>query len=361
MKTRNLFKWAFHRARARARVTCTVFALLGAPVALAEDPVAEAQPDAAQLARVEAAVDRALQYLATVQNEEGSFPQGVNPVGPNNGVNGVCLLAYLGRGHTPSRGPYRQVVNRAIRYILSTQTETGLYASKGPSHGVMYEHALATLSMVESYGSVPSLEMRRSVQRAVDLIVKAQTPEGGWRYTPNPTDADLSVTVMQVVALHAAQNARLNVPQATVDKAAAYVKKCIVPSGGFTYQPGGAPTCAQTAAGSLCLQLLGDFQNPAVLKALQFLQAREFNGNIDPYFYYTTYYAMQSHFQAGDQQWATWHPRVRKFLLENQNEDGSWPGFGEEKFNGPVAKCYSTAMATMCLEVYMHFLPAYQR
>ena len=81
---------------------------------------------------------------------------------------------------------------------------------------------------------------------------------------------------------------------------------------------------------------------------------------MDPYFWYTSYYAMQAHFQAGETQWAAWHPRVRKFLLDTQNEDGSWPGHGEDKFNGP-AMTYSTALGAMCLEVYMHYLPAYQR
>jgi hypothetical protein len=108
------------------------------------------------------------------------------------------------------------------------------------------------------------------------------------------------------------------------------------------------------------MQLLGQFDDPSVAKALQVLQSKPYNGQIDPYFYYTSYYAMQAHFQAGETQWATWHPRVRKFLLETQDEDGSWPGHGEEKFNGP-AKTYSTALGAMCLEVYMHYLPAYQR
>ena len=53
-------------------------------------------------------------------------------------------------------------------------------------------------------------------------------------------------------------------------------------------------------------------------------------------------------------------PRVRALLLESQQSDGSWPGWGEERINGP-AKCYSTAMASITLEVYMHYLPAYQR
>jgi len=349
----------------RRRCLCLPLGLLllsgAAAGASAEEPAGEAStPDARELLRVEAAVDRALEHLAKVQHQDGWWPQAVNASGPNNGVNGFCLLAFMGRGHTPGRGPYQEVVGRAVSYVLSTQDKQGLYASVGNSHGAMYEHALATLSLIEAYGSVPSVDMRRSVQKAVDLIVSAQNKEGGWRYNPRPGDADLSVTVMQVVALRAAINARLNVSQTTTDRAIMYVKSCAAKGGGFSYQPNGKPNCAQSAAGALCLQLLGRFDDPAVKSALEYLQKKPYNEHLDAYFYYTSYYAMQAHFQAGEAQWSVWHPRVRKFLLETQNEDGSWPGYGEEKLNGP-ARAYSTAVGAMCLEVYMHYLPAYQR
>ena len=165
---------------------------------------------------------------------------------------------------------------------------------------------------------------------------------------------------MQVVALRAAQNARLRVPEKTLEQARAYVKKCAKPKGGFAYQPGQGVKDAQSAAGALCLQLLGDYDDPDVKLALESLQAHDYKPQMDAYFHYMNYYAMQAHFQAGEEQWAKWHPRVRSQLLETQNADGGWPGWGEERLNGP-AKCYSTAMAAITLEVYMHYLPAYQR
>ena len=42
---------------------------------------------------------------------------------------------------------------------------------------------------------------------SIELIIAAQNPEGGWRYTPQPRDADVSVTVCQVMALRAAHKA----------------------------------------------------------------------------------------------------------------------------------------------------------
>ena len=297
----------------------------------------------------------ALDHLSKVQDAAGWWPQAVNPAGPNNGVNGFCLLAFLGRGHTPGRGPYQAVVGRAVNYLLSTQNEQGLYASVGASQGPMYEHALATLALIEAYGSVPSLDMRRSVQRAIDLIVASQNPQGGWRYQPVPADADLSVTVMQVVALRAAVNARLNVPQATLDRAVQYVKSCTAAGGGFSYMPGHGPSFAQTAAGALCLQLLGQFDDPSVAAALKLLQSKEYNGSIDPYFYYTSYYAMQAHFQAGETQWATWHPACGSFCWKSKTRTAVGPATAKKNSTVPAvairqrwARCASKFICTTC-------------
>lgn len=52
--------------------------------------------DARQLVRVEAAVDRAIEYLASKQDPAGWWPQGVSSK-PNTGVNAafVCLLSWV--------------------------------------------------------------------------------------------------------------------------------------------------------------------------------------------------------------------------------------------------------------------------
>jgi prenyltransferase beta subunit len=276
-------------------------------------------------------------------------------------VTALCLLAFMGRGPAPGRGPYRETVGRTIEFLLDSRQDNGLIVRPGGnSHGPMYEHALATLGLIEASGWLVEPEVRQACQQAIDLIVHAQNKEGGWRYQPQPNDADLSVTVMQVVALRAAQNARLDVPTETLDRAVEYVKRCAKPEGGFAYQPGQGVKHAQSAAGALCLQLLGQHDAPEVAKALASLQQRKYEHGMDSYFHYMNYYAMQAHFQAGEEQWAAWHPRVRTLLLETQNPDGSWPGWHEDNINGR-SKCYSTAMAAMALEVYMHYLPAYQR
>jgi hypothetical protein len=305
--------------------------------------------------RVTASVDRGLAYLASKQNPDGSWHK-------NNAVNALAMLAFLGRGHAPGHGPYRDVVERGKKFLLaSANRETGYV-----SFSSMYEHGLATLALAELYGMDPDPEIEEKLRKAVDLIVKAQSPSGGWRYNPAPGDQDLSVTVMQIVALRAANNAEVPVPAQTIEKAIGYVRACAHAGGGYAYTAGGGPGPQTTAAGILSLQLLGKFDDPTIPKSLEMLGKYPIQWDTSvQYFYYFHYYAIQASYQTGGQHWNDWHPKVRELLVSKQNGDGSWdvpPGSAEanEGVVGPN-KVYWTAMGSLILEIYMHFLPAYQR
>ena len=58
----------------------------------------------------------------------------------------------------------------------------------------------------------PGLDsFNHAIVRACRLIVNTQNDEGGWRYNPVPYDADVSVTICQVMALRSARNAGIEV------------------------------------------------------------------------------------------------------------------------------------------------------
>ena len=339
---------------------CPVLALLllftATPPAHAEPPLSEQRV----VEQVRSSVDRAIDYLASQQPPDGGWNH------DNQAPNALAILAFLGRGHVPGRGPYKDVVERGKNFILAGQQPNGLFASLRPSHGPMYEHALATLACAELYGMDPSPKLEDGLRKAVQLIVSAQAPSGGWRYQPQPNDADLSVSVMQIVALRAANNAEIPLPDRTIERAIDYVKSCAHANGGFAYQTGGGPKPEMSAAGVLSLQLLGRYEDPSVVKALDFLapQKIKWEGGPVQYFYYFHYYAMQAHYQAGGKYWNDWHPQVRELLLSKQNPDGSWDvPAGTSENEGVVGrnKIYWTAMSSLVLEVYLHYLPAYQR
>ncbi len=318
------------------------------------------------------ATDLALDYLERKQTRQG--PE-TGAWSSNQAINALAMLAFLSSGHVPGRGKYGDVIEdgtlkpgvltRAKKYVLSRAQPTGYISSSS-----MYEHGLATLALAEMYGMDPDPELENKLRKAVDLIVKTQSPAGGWRYNPVPADQDMSVTVMQIVALRAANNAEVPVPDTTIQKAIKYVQSCGHPAGGYGY--GGVGQGPQTsAAGALSMQLLGKADDPNVPRTMAYLQgfAPQWGANVQ-YFYYFHYYAIQAHYQYGGKEWNEWHPRVREMLLSHQNKDpkkddyGSWdvpPGTAEAGYAPPDNKAYSTALATLVLNIYKHFLPAYQR
>lgn len=313
--------------------------------------------------RVHGAIDRGLEYLAAKQRPDGGWAN-------NHAVNALGCLAFMGRGHVPGRGRFGDVLEngvlkpgvlkRAKKYMLATAQPSGFV-----SFSTMYEHGLATLALSEMYGMDPDPELEDKARKAVDLIVRTQSPAGGWRYSPTPGDQDLSVTVMQIVALRSAYNAAIPVPQQTIDKAIKYVRSCGSPAGGYGYT-GPAQGPQTSAAGALSLQLLGQFDDPGVKKTMEYLGSIpiRWDASGPNYFYYFHYYAIQAHYQAGGKHWNDWHPRIRELLLEKQNSDGSWDVPAGTAEAGRVIdpdKIYSTAMACLVLDIYMHYLPAYQR
>ena len=125
----------------------------------------------------------------------------------------------MATGSTPGRGPFGRQVNRCVRYLLENAKDDGYITAQTTGvHGRMYGHGFATLFLAEVYGMTLDVMVREKLAKAVQLIVTSQNDEGGWRYEPTSEDADLSVTICQVMALRAARNAGIYVPKAVVDR-----------------------------------------------------------------------------------------------------------------------------------------------
>lgn len=167
--------------------------------------------------QVNGSIDKGLAYIASKQKKDGGWHS-------NNAINSLAMLAFMGRGHVPGRGRYPDVLEKGKKFILANAQDNpkGYMAQLGG--GSMYEHGLTTLALAEMYGMDADPELETRLRAAIDLIERTQSAPGGWRYGPSPGDQDLSVTVMQIVALRAANNAEISVSQKVIDKAIAYVK-----------------------------------------------------------------------------------------------------------------------------------------
>ncbi len=354
--------------------------------ALAQDiddqPDAQAGVGFAELTpELNASVERGLAILATYQSADGSF--GAPRYTKHVGITALCCLAFMADGHLPGRGRYGPQVERGLEFILRSAQETGLIAADN-SHGPMYGHGFATLFLGEVYGMTAGPgaignavgnpggnpvgninvsatggdpRVREALVKAVRLIVNTQNREGGWRYQPVAFDADVSVTICQVMGLRSARNAGLSVPKATIDRAIAYVRQCQSPEdGGFRYMANASGSAfPRSAAGVASLYYAGVYQDAALEKGLDYLMRsrRNVSDRAVGHYFYGQYYAVQAMYLAGGKYWADWFPWVRQEIIAQQAAEGNW--------NDPNGEAYATAMALLVLQLPKRMLPIFQR
>jgi prenyltransferase beta subunit len=298
------------------------------------------------------ATARALAWLAAQQNSDGSWSEARYPHNP--AITAFALLALLSQGHLPGQGLYGPEVAKGTRFLLACAQRDGYLV--GTRGGNMYSHGMATLALAELWGATGDKRIKPVLKKAVALIAGCQSKEGGWRYRPIGVGADISVTIMQVMALRAARNSGLHVKDRTIKRAIAYIKSCHDEgSGGFTYQPGSDdPGFARTAAGVCVLQLTGEHKAKEIPKAVRYLKdhfdARE-------HFWYGHYYASHAMHQVGGKDWKDWYAKLNARLLPLQESDGSW----DTRERGGAGPVYQTSIAVLALSVPMNYLPIYQR
>lgn len=296
------------------------------------------------------AIDAGLDHLARTQNEDGSWD--TTGRGRATACASLAALAFMSDGHLPGRGAYGETVARALDYVLASSQPSGLL-EYGTPHHAMYSHGFSMLFLAEAWGAAGRSDIRDKLKKAVALTVRTQSRQGGWRYQPRVADADISVTVTQVVGLRAAANAGLAVPRETIDAAVEYLKSCANRDGGFSYQAGsGKSGFARTGAGLVSMLLAGERDLPQVPKAVEFLKKRrEIDDN---YYFYGNYYAAQAMHLAGGREWREWYDYISDDLVRRQRSDGTWHRSGEEKI-----QC--TSMALLVLTIPNGYLPIYQR
>ena len=98
-------------------------------------------------------VQRGLAFLASSQNDDGSFGRG--RYGRHVGIAALAALAFMADGNLPGRGRYGEQVSHALEYVLNNKSESGLLAAESTT-GPMYGHGFATLFLGEVYGMNPN-------------------------------------------------------------------------------------------------------------------------------------------------------------------------------------------------------------
>jgi hypothetical protein len=309
----------------------------------------------------EAVIKSSLKWLAAQQAPSGAWSTAGNRRDSSKdqtvAMTGYVLIAFLAAGHLPNEGEHSKVVNDGMKYLLDSIQPDGKFMHGG-SKDYMYGHGIATIALAELYGQTRSPLIRTKLERAIALIVRSQNDKGGWRYQPRVADADISVTVLQLVALRAAKNAGLDVPQSAIEKGVQYVHSCYEKgSGGFSYQPGSGAGFARTAAAIYSLQVCGRYDDERVKTGSEYLFKKR---DDKQWFTYGNFYAAPAQYMIGGETWEKWYGQIRDQLLRNVKRQGElayWEPFADNKV-GPV---FATAVYTTILAMPYHYIPLYQR
>lgn len=334
---------------------------------------------------VEIAVQNGLDYLKNQQNSDGSWSASIMTMNtfpgrrfptPNaiaagdSAITALAIMAFLSAGFVPEEGPHEGTLRSAIQFVLKQQSKSGLFSAQTQANWDMYYHGICTLMLAEVLGMVSGdlgQEIRDRLQSAIQVILVAQRSRGadtgGWRYQVQGTDADLSVTGWQLLALRAARNVGSDIPEKPIQEAVQYVQRCFDGrSGGYRYTTTGNVTVPCTGVGILSQELCGkDFhQSEQSLQAAAFLLRNPMSPRRQ-HFFYGIYYTAQAMFQIGDNSWPIYRVELHDALLKQNppNQRGAWEGSGFDDLR--FGSNYCTAMAILALTVEYRYLPIYQR
>ena len=321
----------------------------------------------------------------------GERPDGAGAASYDVGVSGLALCAFLGAGYT-NRGDHEfaKVVRRGLAYLRNCQDPEGCFGPRSTQHYI-YNHATAALAMVEAYGMTESTIFKNPAQKALDFLSLTRNPYFVWRYGVKPGDNDTSVTGWMMMALKsaklinedAAKRGRprpLTFDEEAFDGIRSWLDKVTDPDYGRVgyVSRGSGPARPQelvdrfpaeksesmTAVGVLARIFMGDDprKDAMIQKGLALMSKlpptwNENDGSIDMYYWY---YATLAVFQAGGATWKAWDAAMSTSIVANQHRDGTYCGVKGswdpvDPWGPEGGRVYSTALLTMCLEVYYRY------
>lgn len=341
----------------------------------------------------------------------------------DTGITALVTLAFLGAGYTHEDGQYSVQVDRALDWLIQQQADDGSMAGDARRYARMYCHAMATYAIAEALGMqkesmmdpvvdpdllvhgpsaasaagamtgamcgltpdvhgmawsvavsavadsqawgmrrVHEVRLRAALLKAVRFTVRQQHEGGGWRYARGQ-EGDVSMFGWQLMSLKSAEIAGVRIPTNVRDRMFQFISSVRQGRRGglFGYRRDEEITPVMTAEALFCQQMLGFRRDTARNRESVGYLLRHLPKLSELNLYYW-YYGTLAMYQYGGNAWEQWNAAVRDTLIDQQITDGELAGSWDP--NGPWGRyggrLYSTALATLSLEVYYRLLPLYQ-
>ena len=351
----------------------------------------------------EAAVDAALEWFVTHQQEDGGWSlhhndngfcrcshSGTSPSNRRTAATALALLSFLGAGHShQTEGRYKLVVEKGLRFLI--RDPNGGIDSRVVDRDLlqMYSHGLASMALCEAYAMSreqnPKSELGLAAQKSLRLIETAQDWEfGGWNYRPDQrfrnesgesvrVGGDTSIFAWQLMALKSGKIGGLNVSPSALYLAQDFLDSVALeggrhyqylPTGGWDWRRGDDSPQTCTAIGLLSRMYLGwkpgdPFLDDGIDHVAQWgYILREDRVNL----YYIYYATLALHHYGGDH-WEAWNSGLQDMLVQSQVrgggcESGSW--YFRDAYGDVGGRLLNTALAVMILETPYRFMPLYR-
>jgi hypothetical protein len=324
----------------------------------------------------EAAVDRALKWIAVHQMPDGGWSFDLNACPScqgkcshgggsrkedRTGATAMALLPYLGRGYTHREGPYKKQVEGGIAFLVQRAIQGKGKAYDGA--GNMYSQGLTGIVLSECYAMSQDNRLAAPTQAVLNYIMQAQDPRGGgWRYNPRQA-GDTSAVGWQIMALKSGNMAYLQINPLSVKKAVEFLDFVQADEYGATYGyvDKSSPSIGRSAVGLLCRMYLGwKKDHPGIQEGARMIAKAGPSKDL-----YYDYYATQIMHHMEGEMWIAWNKKMKELLLKTQSnkdhEAGSWYENVDSGHGAHAAgRLYCTSLATMILEVYYRHLPIYK-
>ena len=342
----------------------------------------------------ESAVDKALDYLASVQNANGSWGSKESfQTGDAAALSSLALLTFFAHGENFKSKKYATVISNGSDFLVEMANYPDIEFA-----GSSFGHAILTYALAEGYAVSGSLSLRRPLEERVRSIITRQNKFGsfalnynnapqalpteqeleknplGKEIMPGESACDLSLLGWHIQALTAARNAGIAVDgldQALALATEALVKIHQAEKGGFSQGINMKRFPANdnmNPVGLLGLRLLNAGNSTPARRAEKFLASAavpKWNSS-GKFPLYRWYYHTQALFQSEGghgRYWDTWNNNLKVELTKHQQADGSWkmPG-GDTSFrvkDKTDLNIYSTSLCGLMLQVYYRYLPSY--
>ena len=298
---------------------------------------------------------RALKWLKSVQNEDGSWGKEYKYA-----LTSLVMVTYLNYGIDNYDEVFGESFVKAFRWINEEAKK-----SEGMNGETSDEHATFTFAIAELNKFIQKTDLYENLKDEVQIIIDGQNLDGGFNFNyDEKAQSQLYVTLLNTMALHSSEFSGYDNPQIANMRTglAAYFENNINESfmdidgnelaGGQLNQNSSNVTCM------FGLQLLGkgEEKKEALTKAFPKSFKTLSWDIVEPQPMFTWYCLSRAYFEAEVPEWNLWSKKFQTMLVEKQNVAGFWdrpPGAKYKSLNDETdTRIYNTSFACLMLSIF---------